>query len=363
MQSTVLIARTKHWFPDPGALGEELRADPEGVLDRAFPPSDAGRSVRAVVRTDAGAQEVSFSALAEAERTERLRLITDGATALEKVSRRGEATPLTPREALGYEAIIHIVARPALLVQNGRFAPPQAPWEGIESARLTLEKVLPSVGRVELTGDVRGRDWLGTAFLVAPGVVMTNRHVAVEFAVQGAEGSWSFAPGVSTRIDWREEYETPATAEFPLVEVIGIHDKLDLALLRVEARDDGQPTPLALAAEEPGDVRGRKVVVIGYPAWDPERNDAFAMVRIFSNVFGVKRLQPGYVTGRDDEMPFIAHDCSTLGGNSGSCVVDIETGRVLGLHFGGAYLQLNLAVALWRIQGDPLFDRAGVQFV
>jgi hypothetical protein len=51
-----------------------------------------------------------------------------------------------------------------------------------------------------------------------------------------------------------------------------------------------------------------------------------------------------------------------LGGNSGSCVVDLETNQVIGLHFAGQYMQYNEAVALWRLADDPLLGRAGVNF-
>jgi V8-like Glu-specific endopeptidase len=56
------------------------------------------------------------------------------------------------------------------------------------------------------------------------------------------------------------------------------------------------------------------------------------------------------------------HDASTLGGNSGSAVIDLETNQVIALHFGGAYLRYNQSVALWPLADDPLLVRAGVQF-
>ena len=37
-------------------------------------------------------------------------------------------------------------------------------------------------------------------------------------------------------------------------------------------------------------------------------------------------MHPGYFT----------HDCTTLGGNSGSVVLDLTTGEAVGLHFAGA---------------------------
>ncbi|MCT7341310.1 hypothetical protein N5K55_13525 [Pseudomonas aeruginosa] len=41
---------------------------------------------------------------------------------------------------------------------------------------------------------------------------------------------------------------------------------------------------------------------------------------------------------------YLTHDCSTLGGNSGSAVLSIDGGEVVGLHFGGQFRKTNYAV-------------------
>ncbi len=87
------------------------------------------------------------------------------------------------------------------------------------------------------------------------------------------------------------------------------------------------------------------------------------MQRIFSNIFDVKRLQPGTLLEYLQSESLVTHDCSTLGGNSGSCVIDLATRQVLGLHFSGRYGEANRAVALWDLREDPLLARAGVNFV
>lgn len=43
-------------------------------------------------------------------------------------------------------------------------------------------------------------------------------------------------------------------------------------------------------------------------------------------------------------MQFVTHDCTTLGGNSGSVAFDYTGGQAVGLHFGGSYLKANYAV-------------------
>ena len=72
------------------------------------------------------------------------------------------------------------------------------------------------------------------------------------------------------------------------------------------------------------------------------------------------RVKPCSVAAEPGDVVF--HDASTLGGNSGSCVVDLDTGQVIGLHYGGQYMHYNVAVALWRLVDDPLLARAGVNF-
>jgi hypothetical protein len=128
-------------------------------------------------------------------------------------------------------------------------------------------------------------------------------------------------------------------------------------------------------SQEPGPLPGRNVYVLGYPAPD-YRNDVAVQRSIFGDRYFVKRMQPGAgmpppagaifrmepcSTGAEQE-DVMFHDASTLGGNSGSCVVDLESNQVMGLHFAGQYMQYNEAVALWRLADDPLLVGAGVKF-
>ena len=42
-----------------------------------------------------------------------------------------------------------------------------------------------------------------------------------------------------------------------------------------------------------------------------------------------------------DPASLFLHDGSTLGGNAGSCVIDLNPNRGIGLHFGGRYREGN----------------------
>ena len=54
--------------------------------------------------------------------------------------------------------------------------------------------------------------------------MMTNRHVANEFARRDGEG-WSFLHGRSSGFDLLEEADNPAQMPFAITDVIGIHDR------------------------------------------------------------------------------------------------------------------------------------------
>ncbi|MEV0374705.1 serine protease [Streptomyces sp. NPDC050636] len=313
------------------------------------------------------AEELPAGQISQYAQQERTRVLSAGTNGLEKLA-EGRADEITDDESFGMEAIVLLEGRPAILVQHHDFTSQQGDWAVLDGHRAAICESIARVGRVEVSGHV-SLDWLGTAFLVSPGVVMTNRHVALEFA-RGDGTGWTFQQGMSAQLDMAEEYGATPGAMPPaynITEVLGIHEDVDMALLRVVPSDgdgDGAPlAPLAVAADAPADLPGRPVYCVGYPAWDGRRNEPESMRRIFMDVYNVKRLQPGTTTELVPEQTVMKHDCSTLGGNSGSPVFDLADHRVLGLHFGGRYGFGNYAVPLWQMVEDPLLQRAEVNFV
>ena len=217
----------------------------------------------------------------------------------------------------------------------------------LQASAPLLRRAARAVGRIEVTG-LPGLTFVGTGWLVDRNTVVTNRHVAQTFA-QRTGGGFTFrqagrARPMAAAIDFLEETGRRAELEFRIVEVLHIEDEPgpDFALLRVENRSGphtlAPPISLAASSAEPG----QQVAVIGYPARDRRVPDAQLMQSIFGDVYDKKRLAPGQITRAQKNLIF--HDCSTLGGNSGSVVLDLATGQAVGLHFAGRFLEANYAV-------------------
>lgn len=339
-------------FADLGEVAERVRKGLEAEIPESsedLPPGEA----------EPAGQIGRFA------QQERARVLSAGVTGLEKLA-TGRTDEIDEDEYFGVEAIVLLEGRPAILIQGQDFASQQGDWAVLDGQRPGIRQSIARVGRVEVSGHA-SLDWLGTAFLVSPDVVMTNRHVAAEFTRADGAG-WTFRDGMGARMDLAEELATApgdSSFEYRITEVVGIHPDVDMALLRIAPTRNGAalPTPLAVAADPPADVPGRPVYVIGYPAADGRRNEPEAMRRIFMDIYNVKRLQPGTTTEMASDQLTVKHDCSTLGGNSGSPVFDLADHRVLGLHYGGRYGLGNFAVPLWELVDDPLLGRAEVNWV
>lgn len=373
-----LITHAGRLLPDLQAVKERFGQDPAEVMARAFPESDPGLRPRAIIGDTTGLESGGVNELDEVLSKQRLTLFEAGIRAIEKLEEKGEDADLQADESVGLEAIVRFTARPAILVQAGSFPVPPPPWGVLEDFRPSIEATIRRVGRIGAAG-LLSVPYCGTGFLVGEDVVITNCHVARLFSESQDGQAWAFRSGLRPSIDLAENPDADPPIEFAIDSVIGIHDRLDMALLRVSTgtgADGGLPEPLTIASEPPETEAGRSVYVLGYPAPDPGRNDPALMRLIFGDKYYVKRLQPGATISVGSgpvlkekpcsismvEGDVFDHDCSTLGGNSGSCVVDLESNQVLGLHFGGEYLKYNQAVALWKLKDDPLIMKAGVNF-
>jgi hypothetical protein len=285
----------------------------------------------------------------------------------------GQEYTLTPEDRVTLEALVKLKDRPALRVVNGGVDPTDplfGEWGGSLFAVPELPELTGAVGRIDAGGE-----HIGTGFLIAADIIMTNRHVLEALAeeVRGpARSTWVFIGGEPT-VDFSETAD--GTARFRITEVIaagadptqGLVDfaHLDMALLKVEttnAQGHKLPKPIAPIKDRPELIQKGEFFAIGFPArpstssmMDPKTGTFSAEVakrlaQIFNLKFGRKYLSPGAVaqprgTVADDPHSWVfAHDATTLGGNSGSCAIRImDPLGVAGLHFGGATLTANYA--------------------
>jgi endonuclease G, mitochondrial len=290
----------------------------------------------------------------------------DAQIAADAVRRLGRGEDVTPEQADSIEAIVLPKERPVVDVVDGSYAAPPPPFQHLaaSAARATIEAAIASVGRIEIP-DHAWRPYAGTGFVVGEGLLMTNRHVAELFAMGIGREELSFIAGQTAAIDFLRERDRPPGRQFAITRVLMIHPYWDMALVLAEGLE--QLTPLTLTVAPPGDLREREVAVVGYPALD-DRNNVELQNQIFGGRFNIKRLQPGKLRERVDIVSFrhpvsaVTHDSSTLGGNSGSAVIDVETGKVVGLHFAGRYLEANFAVPTHDLALDPRVVEAGVVF-
>jgi endonuclease G len=282
---------------------------------------------------------------------------------------------LSLRERIELEKIIDELQRPVLNVVNGKMSTPPAGWEFLEEYRPLIEGMLPSIGRIDVPGlpDVV---FAGTGFVVGDGLLLTNRHVA-EFFVDGVgEGAdfLSFQAGPEAIMDPQYEVGDPEPGSgrdrYKVKDAVFVHPHWDAALLRVEPVGHARlPAPLQLASQPPpffGSGAQINVVVVGYPYI--ERENVAAQMRIFGGIFGRKRIAPGYmkklasITSAFGTVMAATHDATTLGGNSGSAVIDLTNGTVVGLHFAGVSRKANYAVPTWELARDKHVTDADVVF-
>ncbi|MFN0249542.1 MAG: DNA/RNA non-specific endonuclease [Kofleriaceae bacterium] len=250
-----------------------------------------------------------------------------------------------PEEDLGNEAIIMRRLRPVLAVKKGTAElvfedkDDEPIWrKRLEDAEAKLKSVIPSVGRIELLGHP-DMSWVGTGWLVRDNCIVTNRHVASVFA-EAQRDAFAVQSGMQASIDLLQEIGREDKQTFDIIGVKYIEeDGLDIAFLEVAQIDGAVATPIALSSKPSASAM---IAAIGYPAFDSRTPDVELMERIYGRTYNKKRLAPGTITEIDESR--VLHTCTTLGGNSGSALVDLATGEAIGLHFRGKFMKSNFAV-------------------
>lgn len=256
--------------------------------------------------------------------------------------------------------------RPAFDIQGDSFGVLPSLWQDLNDRRAMIDPLIRGIGRLDLTGHPK-LTYAGTAFVCGERRLITNRHVAQLFTQGLGSGvQLSFTPGITPSLDLKQEVGSTAPVAVQVTAPVLILEEWDMAVLEIGPLP-GNVAPLPLVASAPAGIEDRMAAVIGYPAFDSSE-DLVQQIQIFRGVFDKKRLQPGRLKGVQQAESFgrsvqaLAHDCTTLGGNSGSAVIDVETGKVVGIHFSGQPLIANFAVPMWALADDQLVRNSGVEF-
>lgn len=305
-----------------------------------------------------------------ASRAELERLFREhGKGAIERLRKAGINAELDPRHDWALEAIVEVDgSRPTLAVSaEDRISlddPTLGQWLGVAKRFAEpISAVATAVGRIDLDGRHKG-----TGFVVKEGLILTNRHVLQGLASQRETGTWEFRGEPTISFDANPEKSRDRQFTITRVVLTGPDqidpvsvdcNKLDFAILECEAPGGKAfPAPLSLESDADKIAEGRPVFAVGYPAHPGyDTYESPVLDKLFRYRYGVKRFSPGEIdrglgsTVDGTGEAVFAHDATTLGGNSGSCVVDFgnDGQLVVGLHFAGVPRQANYAHANARL--------------
>jgi hypothetical protein len=297
------------------------------------------------------------------------RVLAQGRVAMTALLGANADVPLDPDQQAGLQAIIKATGRPSLRVRKDAVEQPiPSEWtRKMADAAAGLRTVLPSVGRINVMNEgerVGPSGFMGSGFMASNTLLMTNRHVASSFADVQAGDRGTFKHGFEAAVDFEAEADSAKSDPFRVKDIVLMHPHLDLALLELEPKSVGGkgtlPPPLQLGWPPDNVVPDEPVYVVGFPADADARQLKSITHAIFGDTLNVKQFAPGEVMKPNPSPGQFTHDCSTLEGNSGSCVVDFGSHWVVGLHFGGAVQEANYACLLDR--GDPKFKPLALNF-
>lgn len=231
-----------------------------------------------------------------------------------------------------------------------------------------LPGLAASVGRL-LWADKTDQNWTfeGTVFVTKANVVATACHV-IEPLVDVSNGKISLRGDRMAVIDFSDG-QLPATGQlpsgintYPVLNIIatGSGQGCDVALLKISGADG---VPLLKVSD--GKSIPKRLVIIGYPQLADltdlvcqytldSTTKYFCQFRVaHPGIAKVKSPGSTYTSNSHDGIDVFTYNASTRGGQSGSPVIDLDSLRVVGVHYcctGSAQVDTTLGCATWHAQ-------------
>jgi glutamyl endopeptidase len=298
--------------------------------------------------------------------------------------KQNRSTVLSVEQTQALHAFVHLLARPALRVVDGGVPGIPQSWQRLKTAHDSVIRRIRGVGRI----DTCDRGHVGTGWFVAENVLLTNRHVAgalcgldphgdpawlrkLPAAVIATNALWDEDPSQRAVWDPAEAPGAASTAIGTITRIRAVHALLDMALVDVTGVANSKDLVLRMHAAAPASLVRHDVYLAGYPGVTPPYGVSPQVAKLLfgdATSSGLKRISPGQLVELVEDLPIAAnkpretHDGSTLGGSSGSPVIDFDNHRVVALHYAGQYGLANDAVPLWLVKDDPFFTDHGIAF-
>lgn len=273
------------------------------------------------------------------------------------------------------ETIIHST-RPVILVCANSlwFTARSSPYsDALKPSLQAISNLAQATGLIVLydrlpDGSLRLRSEVATGVAVAGRRLVTNLHVLINSTLAFRDPlsqKWTMPTKIVAKVLFPYQYENCSPAAPRPIEAVvtGVvttgtasevgADAPDFAVLQL---DRDAPTTVSFASNDM--VSGDRLVAVGYPS-RPDEARTFLTTAQIDSIFGApdnhapfpaERASYGMRAAKLGDQPgMFTHDASTWGGNSGSGILSLQSGAVVGLQAKGLEsrteaLGYNLAV-------------------